>query len=139
MKIQFQLRNQLTELCSLHERLKELETTWHFPKRVCLEINLILDELVTNIINYGDRDNDASIDVTIKKTEDKLTIQVTDDGPPFDPTKCTAPDTTTKLAVRQCGGLGIHLVRKFSDSCSYNRIENQNIFRLEKTIPEECR
>jgi len=139
MKEFFTLRSQLSELTTLSAKLQELADRWMLPKRFLLEVNLVLDEYITNIIQHGEAGKECTISVAVVKQKNCITIEVTDDGPPFDPTMCTMPDTTLSLDKRKCGGLGILLVHKFSDSCSYKRCNNTNIFKLKKYLPKEDR
>lgn len=139
MKSSFRIKNQLSELSSLQNHLEALNEKWLLPLKTMTEINLLLDELVTNVIEHGDLRGEQCIEVVLVKKGRNLTIEVGDEGPPFDPTSCKSPDTTLPLEKRRCGGLGIHLVRKFSDSCNYTRSQNKNILTLKKTLPEENR
>lgn len=135
----FTLRNQLSELTKLSDELKELKDLWNLSNKFLLEINLILDELVTNIIEHGEQQKEYDIWVKIKNDKDKIIIEVKDEGPPFDPTKCSMPDTTLELDKRKCGGLGVLFVHKLSDSCCYRRCNDTNIFTLIKNLPPEGR
>lgn len=138
MKICFRINNDLSELNTLFEELKVLEHKWSLSRKTLAEINLVLDELITNTIEHGDCDKNHPIEITLKKNGPKLTIQIIDAGLPFDPTLCQAPDTTLPLEQRRCGGLGILLVRQFSDFWNYTRSDNKNIVTLQKTLPKEC-
>ncbi len=139
MKISFRINNDLAELNTLLEQLQSLGQQWSLSKKTLAEINLVLDELITNAIGHGDCDKKQPIIITLKKTDLKLTIQIIDTGQPFDPTSCHLPDTTLPLEERQCGGLGILLVRRFCDYWKYSRSNNKNILTLQKTLLEECK
>jgi len=138
MNFSFQIKNELTELVTLHSHLKHLQDDWGIAKKTAVHINLVLDELVTNIIEHGDRDNEHIIEITLTKTDSEFSIVIADDGPPFDPTHHKPPDTTLPIEKRQCGGLGIHLVRKLCNNCSYVRSQNKNILTLRKNLQETC-
>ena len=56
------------------------------------------------------------------------------DGPPFDPFRQAAPDTTLSVADRPIGGLGIHLVRELMDEVSYERRDARNVVILVKQL-----
>lgn len=139
MKSSLRISGKLPELDTVHSHLHALDRNWQLGRKTCIEINLILDELITNIIEHGTKDGKHLIDIILKKVDRELTIEVRDDGPPFDPTVCPLPDTTLTLDKRKCGGLGILLVRRLSDSCRYRRIQNKNVLTLQKTLPKECR
>lgn len=139
MKSSLQIKGDLPELNTVHSHLHDLDRNWRLGKKTIVEINLILDELITNIIQHGKRQKKHLIDIVLTKTGSNLTIEVQDDGPPFDPTVCSLPDTSLSLDKRKCGGLGILLVRRLSDSCRYRRVQNKNVLTLQKTLPTECR
>lgn len=86
---------------------------------------LVLSELLTNLGTHGGcRDKAARIVVVVGP--DKVTGEVIDRGPPFDPT--LAPDPTLDLSVseRPIGGLGLYLVRKLSCTLEYTRRNDEN-------------
>jgi anti-sigma regulatory factor (Ser/Thr protein kinase) len=138
MKISFRINNDLSELNTLLDQLQVLEHKWSLSKKTLAEINLVLDELITNTIRHGKCDSKQPIDITLTKTSLKLTIQIVDAGLPFDPTRCKSPNTNLPLEKRQCGGLGILLIRQFSDYWNYTRSKNKNILTLQKNLPKEC-
>ena len=139
MELSFQLKNNGSELTTLHAILVKLEKRWSLSGKTVMELKLILDELVTNIIEHGGCDKECVIDIKLIKGNSEITLIVTDDSPPFDPTLTPAPDISLPLEERGCGGLGIHLVRKFSDGCRYKRAENRNVLTLIKNLPKEHR
>jgi serine/threonine-protein kinase RsbW len=139
MKITFRIENDLSELNTLLEQLKTLEQRWSLSRKTLTEINLVLDELITNTIEHGDCDKKHPIDISLTKTGTKLTIQIVDAGLPFDPTLCKLPDTNLPLEERKCGGLGILLVSQFCDYWNYSRLKEKNILTLQKKLPKEHR
>jgi anti-sigma regulatory factor (Ser/Thr protein kinase) len=134
MKISFKINNDLSELNTLLDQLQLLEQQWSLPKKILCEINLVLDELVTNTIEYGECGKHNLIEITLTKIDRKITIQIIDEGLPFDPTLCKLPDTNLPLDQRRCGGLGILLVRQFCEYWNYSRTKNKNILTLQKTL-----
>jgi len=139
MQTSFRINNDLSELNTLLEQLRNLQQEWSIPNKILAEINLVLDELITNSIEHSCCDKCHPIDITLFKNDLKLTIQISDSGQPFDPTLITLPDTSLPLEQRKCGGLGILLVRRFCDHWSYARSKDKNILTLQKTLPKECR
>ena len=104
-----------------------------------MELNLILEELVSNIVEHGNSERESEIDIKLTKKNMVITLVVTDDGPAFDPTITPSVDIALPLEKRKCGGLGIHLIRKFSDNCAYKRVKNKNVLTLKKILHKECR
>ena len=135
MKLEIKLTNSLSELDTLHRALQQMaKKEWAISDHLVKQTNLILDELVTNIIMHGDNKKECLIEIKIEKTNDTLNIKVSDDGPPFDPTLCPAPDTSEDLSHKDIGGLGIFIAKKLCDCCNYKRLNNTNIFSLQKTL-----
>ena len=139
MEFHFQIKNRCSELATLHATLKCLEKKWFLSSRTIMELNLILDELVSNIVEHGNSERESEIDIKLTKKNMVITLVVTDDGPAFDPTITPSVDIALPLEKRKCGGLGIHLIRKFSDNCAYKRVKNKNVLTLKKILHEECR
>ena len=138
MKIAFQIKNDLAELDTLLEQLQILQQKWSLPRKILTQINLILDELITNAIEHGDINKKHPIEISLTKAGRDLTIEVISAGPPFDPTIMARPDTSLPLEQRDCGGLGIFLARQFCDCWHYARTNNENVLILQKTLPKEC-
>ena len=129
----FQILKDRAGLTTLSEQLKIISTTWDIDKKDLLQLNLILDELITNIIEHGGGCSKCPIEIRLEKTNSQLKAHLSDGGPPFDPTQCKNTDLTLPMDERKCGGLGILFVRKFSDCCSYQRKDDKNIFKFAKT------
>jgi len=74
---------------------------------------LVLSEVLTNLGMHGGS-HDQPVRVALAVEPDKVTGEIVDTGPPFDPT--LAPDPSIDLAAedRPIGGLGLYLVRKLS-------------------------
>lgn len=101
-------------------------------------LNLVLiaiEELVTNCIEYGYDDADEHIIMIVLSISDgTLTMDVIDDGHPFDPLARPAPDFSLEVQDRPIGGLGIHLLRKLADHIAYERRDGTNRLRLTKRM-----
>lgn len=100
---------------------------------VAMKVNIVLDELLSNIVKYGFADElEHFIQVTLEFHGRKLMITFEDDGIPFNPFQKTPPDLSLPIEEREIGGLGIHLVRKLMDEFSYKRDVNRNIVSMVK-------
>ncbi len=105
---------------------------WDMTDEARGEFCMAIDEIITNIILYGYPDRKGKISITLTKSEDFITAEISDQGIPFDPTRQPAPDITAPLDERPVGGLGIHLVRNMVDDFRYNRSDNSNYMVLTK-------
>jgi anti-sigma regulatory factor (Ser/Thr protein kinase) len=96
---------------------------------------LALEEVFTNIIRHGRRPGTVpSVEVSLARVGERITMTVEDDGPQFDPLSRPAPDVTASLAERPIGGLGILLVRQMMDAVSYERIGVRNRLSMTKYL-----
>lgn len=129
----FQILKDKDGLTILTEQLEFVSKSWNIAGRDTFELNLVLDELITNIIEHGEGCTNCPIEIRMEKTTHQYKVQLSDGGPPFDPTQCKIADVTLPIDKRVCGGLGILFVQKFCDCCSYERVDGKNIFHFTKT------
>jgi serine/threonine-protein kinase RsbW len=130
------LTSELEEIGRLAEIIEAWAEDLDLPMKTVMETNLMLDELITNVISYGYRSEPGHpIDVSISIEGALMTIRLADKAPAFDPLQSETPDVTADIDDRDIGGLGIHFVRKLSQSMHYSRVDEQNVVVLEKTIP----
>ena len=86
-----------------------------------------LDEAASNIVKYAGA---TRFGLAISASEQGIKLSLSDNGRPFDPTRCPAPDVSRHLAARPIGGLGIHIIRALAHELSYCRIGEKNRFRF---------
>lgn len=97
-------------------------------------INLAVDEVVTNVVEHAYQDSQGKVKVECAREGDVVTIVVTDQGRPFDPTKSPPPDISSDLDHREVGGLGIFLARKAMSSITYERKGGRNVLTMVKDV-----
>lgn len=130
-----EFRNELSELKRLEEETAVLASDFGLSAELVFEINLALDELLTNVISYAfEDDGEHVIRLTIEREDDDLVFTLIDDGAPFDPLSSEKPDTEGSLEERKIGGLGLYFVRKKMDAFSYRREASQNMITLRKRV-----
>ena len=78
-----------------------------------------VDEAVTNVIVHGYRGQPGDIEIEMDREQGALVVRLRDHAFPFDPTRAPPPDLTLPLEARRLGGLGIHLIRQFTDAMLY--------------------
>lgn len=120
-------------LLYIQGKVEELGLREEWPDSLVFKVNLVLEELGLNILSYGGAGVDRSpeIEITLVSEDDSLTIEVSDDGRPFNPLEDAAvPDVEALLDERSVGGLGVHLVRTMMDDLSYQRAEGRNLLKM---------
>jgi len=131
----FELKNDLSELKALYQNLENFGRTTGLSGNSINEINIGLDELFTNIVSYGFRDDsEHRIRFSSHLKNDVLTIYVEDDGIPFNPLEIKDPETPTDLLDVKIGGLGIHFIKQLMDEVCYDRNQGKNKLTLIKSI-----
>jgi len=117
----------------LQDELERFAAQHGFPQRQLRDLQLALEEHLTNIIHYAYADEgDHRIVVRFHFHAPELCLEVTDDGRPFNPLEYPAPDLTIPIDQRPIGGLGIHMIRKSLDQVEYRRAHDRNILVMRK-------
>jgi serine/threonine-protein kinase RsbW len=121
------------------ERLKTFIDTFCEVESVqmetCFQLQIALEELVLNIINYGQCEpKKGAIRFSIKRQGDEIIAALSDPGVSFNPLEAPPPDLAADVRDRQVGGLGIHLVRNFMQSICYERCEGRNCLYFTKRL-----
>ena len=128
------IESDLSELERLHDAVAELGEAGNWSPDLVYQVDLVLEELIVNTVNYG-YDDDASheIEVTLISDEDVFTVEIIDDGHAFNPLNdAPEPDLDLGIEDRPIGGLGIHLMRVMMDDVHYRREQNKNHLTLVK-------
>ena len=136
-ELEIKLNNKISELERFNETLAEFGRRHGLAPRVVHDLNLALEEILTNIIFYGYTDNrEHEIKVRLSVQPGEVQAEVEDDGQPFNPLEAPEPDTTKPLEERAVGGLGILLVRKLMDDLEYKRQGDGNLLTIKKKTQE---
>lgn len=101
--------------------------------KATLSLNLILEEIVTNVAHHGAGPAAAAVIVRVVREGDTVRGEIRDTGAAFDPLARAPADVSAGIDEREVGGLGIHLVRTLARSLAYAREGAENIltFTLE--------
>jgi sigma-B regulation protein RsbU (phosphoserine phosphatase) len=132
-ELEIKLNNKVSELERFNQTLTEFGRRHGLAANVVHDLNLALEEILTNIISYGYTDNrEHEIQVRLSVQPGEVRVYVEDDGQPFNPLEAPEPDITKPLEERTIGGLGIHLVRKLMDGLDYKRQGDRNLLIIRK-------
>ena len=122
------IRNVLSQLNALLSRNPAFEA-------VRADFGVALDEVVSNVVNYGHRGgSDRPIVVHVLVRPGRLEVEIVDEGEPFTPLERDSPDVSQTLDERPVGGLGIHIVKQLMDDVSYHREDGRNHLRFAKRL-----
>lgn len=117
-------RDELERIAGAIEKLGQ-QDDW--PDDLVFRVNLVLEELILNIMDYGAEGSDPDISLVIESLSDSITIDLSDSGRPFDPlTEAPEPDLTGAVGERRVGGLGVHLTKTLMDDVRYSHEDGRN-------------
>jgi serine/threonine-protein kinase RsbW len=110
-----------------------------FPDSEAQKIVLAVDEACTNLIRHAFKlDKSKKICVSIESDPNNFTVNIIDDGNPFDPMQVNKPDMDEYFKQFKKGGLGIHLMKSVMDEISYTPSDkaddSMNTLKLKKLI-----
>ncbi len=133
--MQITIKNRLSDIALVQTALKQFADVRGISSHDVMKINLIVDELISNIVSYAYQDDgEHDIEIELGLADNRLSLAITDDGVPFDPSAKDLPDTAVPLEARPLGGLGIHLVKKIADDLSYQRRAGKNVVTVVKRV-----
>jgi anti-sigma regulatory factor (Ser/Thr protein kinase) len=129
------LKNEISEIRRINDLICKIANRHHISDAVKGDIQLALEEILSNIIFYGyDDDDQHLIDICIRWTDKNLLMAIIDDARPFNPVKVPEPDLNSSLECREIGGMGIHLVRNLMDELTYKNEKGKNILVMKKYL-----
>jgi anti-sigma regulatory factor (Ser/Thr protein kinase) len=127
----FILKNDLTEIKRLTDILCKLCEDNNICNKVLCDVALALEEIFANIVHYAYGDPEEHlVKIHIKIHDNLLSINITDDGKPFNPLEVPKTSTEAALEDREIGGLGIHLVRHLIDKLEYKQVKGKNVLTM---------
>jgi len=137
-KVVLALKNDVTELERVAVELQAFGTATGLSEEMVGELNLCLEEILTNVMFYGleeGRDPESlEIELQMEVADSTLRVSVRDNGKPFNPLEAGDPDTDLPVEEREIGGLGIHLVRELMDELVYARDDDRNVLTMKKGV-----
>lgn len=129
------LNNEISEISRLATFIEELGEELNLPPDLLFNLNLVLEEAVSNVILYAySKEEKQEIVLYARKSEKNLTFVLTDEGKEFDPTQAPEADVMLSAEERPIGGLGIFLIRQIMDKVEYQRMKGKNVLTLVKKL-----
>jgi len=120
--------NNREEIRTVTTALKEFCKQKNFLFEAVLQTKLCLEEIFTNVVSYAhDDDQEHEVEIIFSIEGKTLTVEVLDDGFPFDPLQ-EAPtlNVESSLEDRGIGGAGVRLVKQLMTDVRYQRNGDRN-------------
>ncbi len=132
-KLSLEIDPRVEELSTITAAIEQFGDAEQWPPDMVFQINLVIEELGLNIMTHGKSEDLEKIEIMLTAEGESLTIEIVDNGRPFDPTSdAPEPDLGSELGERSIGGLGVHIVRSLVDSLCYRRQGGRNHVTLVK-------
>lgn len=124
---------------NLHEVLGFLEEQLEMhgaSMKMITVTSISVEEMYANVCMYAYQDQGivGECVVGIGFDGDDAIITLTDTGMPFNPLAKADPDVHASVEERGIGGLGIYMVKEYMDECTYDRVDDKNIFTMRKAM-----
>lgn len=118
------------------EQVRKYLGSFPCSMKALLELDMIIEEIFINIAKYAyeKKTGLVLIDLSVDKENNTVELTFRDTGRPYDPLGKSSPDLSAPAEERSIGGLGIFLVRKYSDFLSYKYLNGENRLTVRKTL-----
>ena len=114
--------------------LSNVSEKYELTSDIRYKLELISEEIYTNIFSYAYSGNEGKIEVNIEKTANEITIGFSDWGVPFNPLDKPDPDVDFPPENRDAGGLGIFIVKNMVNDINYQYSNSKNILTMKIKI-----
>jgi anti-sigma regulatory factor (Ser/Thr protein kinase) len=133
-QVELRIANDLSDIGIVRDALDKLGDEQGIPTRALMQLQVALDEVVSNVVKYSwDDGGRHEVLVRITVRPDRVDLEILDDGRAFDPLTAVAPDPVPGGQRPRPGGLGIHMVKKLVDRFAYERVDGRNHTTLSKS------
>ena len=83
-----------------------------FPEGTLADLKLALTEATSNSVRHAYAEGEGHVEISFEISEDRLVVEVVDNGIGFDPERASGNGDGAELAE---GGLGIAIIRSIAD------------------------
>ena len=127
------MSNDIEELNKLEPFLNGIFEREHLDMSMLPQIDLALEEAVTNIIMYAYPEGEkGTAELTVEVADGQICATLIDSGTPFNPLQQQEANLDVSLEERKIGGLGIHLIREIMDVVEYAYEDGRNVLKMKK-------
>lgn len=134
-KVQIVLTNSAAGIEQLASALARFFNEEGLEEPIKNQVNLVLEELYTNTVNYGfEGINDGRVVIALLNNGSCLDIVYQDNGIAYNPLQAEDPELLLSVEDRSIGGLGVFFVKTMTDHVEYMRDGGFNIIKMTKNL-----
>ena len=106
----------------------------NIPREFTNQLLIVGDELLSNIIKHGYKNEGGSVLVRLlfDDVKNEFVLTIIDKAPAFNQLKVNKPKVGSNAKTQTIGGLGLIIVKKIMSEYAYDRINDKNILVLKK-------
>ena len=121
------ITNQRDQIDTVRKFFDDYSKENKLTEKTVHDIQMALDELLTNIVNYGYEDTDEhQIDIHFGVNDAAVKVEIVDDSKPYNILEKDNPDISLSMEDKPIGGLGIFLIKKLMSNVDYYTEEGKN-------------
>ena len=129
------LNNDVQEVPVLSVFIEGICDDMQFDKLTKSGVHLAIEEAVVNVMQYAyPEGTKGDVYLSVTADNDNIRFELRDSGKAFDPIAMPEVDVESHVNKHSIGGLGIHLIRHYMDSISYEHKDNQNVLTMIKEL-----
>lgn len=122
-------------LAALNEQVEQALEGRALPPKVVFAVQLVVDELVSNIVRHGSgAPRGSEVVLQLAFDPEHVTVEIESEGDRFDPFARSEPRIDLPVDERPIGGLGIHLTRNVMDDYQHRYRDGRNVVVLRKNL-----
>ena len=130
--LRLEVENDFVDVASKQMLVHEFLRSRECPSPSIYSAELVFEEIVTNVVRHGfDAPGRHLVTVQVDLTGDRVMLEFSDDGRPFDPTAASLQALPESIEDAKIGGLGMRLVRSMATSIRYRRVDARNVLAVE--------
>ena len=108
------------EIAAADAWVEQVGISWGIAERTAIGARICVAEIAANVLEHGASPSEpVEFGVTLCRRASGLDIEITDSGPPFDPTAVGERPVPQTLDEAEIGGLGLRLVRTYASAITY--------------------
>lgn len=132
-RLSLNLESSLESLGQIEQAVAAFGDEQQWPADLLFQVQLVLDELATNVISHGYGASGYDFQIMIESRPQAVRIEVVDEARPFDPLQdAPQPAIDASVEERELGGLGVHITKQLMDEMEYRRESGKNRLTLVK-------
>lgn len=130
----FHYRSHIQEIPRIREDLEFLNLEWSIPESEKRQILVIIEEIFSNIVRYAFPDKkEHQVEIRLALMDKQVELEIIDDGISFNPLDYQLAHKSDP-ANSDSGGMGLTLIKTFSNHIVYQRLSGKNHLKITKKV-----